>query len=207
MKTGRRLAGTLVLAVICLAAFSDAWGQFTQGPPGNPSAVGITTGSPPPLPVSPHVISPAPSPVSPSMGTADPFGSFYPAPPTGTDLVNSPRLMLSLAGLPPLLDNGERTRLASYLVLSPEQIARMRSLTDSFYRETRNLRYELLRDRIDMRRLFADPRTERSVLLVKQKELSGRWSQLMDALAETVLTARENLTSEQIEKLDRLGTD
>jgi Spy/CpxP family protein refolding chaperone len=122
-------------------------------------------------------------------------------------MINSPRLMLSLQGLPALVDDPGQNGLARYLDLSVEQTAKIRGLTDNFYRETRNLRYEHLRERIDMRKLFADPRADQTALLSKQKELGEGWRQLTDALAKTAIAAREILTAEQIEKLDRVGAD
>ena len=58
-----------------------------------------------------------------------------------------------------------------------------------------------------MRKLFADPHADQAALLSKQKELSAGWRQLTDTLAKTVIAAREILTVEQIEKLDRVGED
>jgi Spy/CpxP family protein refolding chaperone len=141
------------------------------------------------------------------MGAIGSLASSIPVYPTGVEMINSPRLMLSLQGLPALVDDPGRNGLARYLGLSVEQTAKIRDFTDSFYRETRNLRYELLRERIDMRKLFADPHADQAALLSKQKELSAGWRQLTDALAKTVIAAREILTAEQIEKLDRVGAD
>jgi hypothetical protein len=207
MKRSNLLTGPLVLAILCWAVCLDAYGQFTQGPPGNPSAAGITMGSPAPVPVTPHLVTPPPLSAPPPIGAIGPLASSIPARPTGVDMINSPHLMLSILGLPALVDDPGQNGLARYLDLSVEQTAKIRGLTDNFYRETRNLRYELLRERIDMQKLFADPHADQAALLSKQKELGEGWRQLTDALAKTVIAARDILTAEQIEKLDRVGAD
>ena len=92
-----------------------------------------------------------------------------------------------------------------YLGLSKEQLDKMRALRDRFYNETRDLRYDMAEKRIEMRKLFTDPKTDDAALLAKQKELSALHQKLMDKVAQMMLEGRKILTPEQLQKIDRMG--
>jgi len=91
-----------------------------------------------------------------------------------------------------------------YLNLSEEQLARMKELRNHFRDETRDLRYGLAIKRLEMRKLYTDPRTDDSTLFAKQKEISKLRQQLSDKKAQMKIEWRKILTPEQIAKLDRM---
>ena len=93
----------------------------------------------------------------------------------------------------------------AYLGLSKEQIAKMQELRDRFYNETRDLRYEVAQKRLEMRKLFMDPKTDDATLLAKQKEMSALRQKLQDKMAQMMIEGRKILTPEQLQKLDRMG--
>jgi Spy/CpxP family protein refolding chaperone len=93
----------------------------------------------------------------------------------------------------------------AYLGLSKEQIDKMQEMRDSFYNETRDLRYDMAQKGLEMRKLFMDPKTDDATLLAKQKEMSGSRQKLQDKMAQMMIEGRKVLTPEQLQKLDRMG--
>jgi Spy/CpxP family protein refolding chaperone len=91
---------------------------------------------------------------------------------------------------------------AGFLNLTQDQLSKMQDLHNRYYRETRNLRYDLMQRRLEMRRLFLDPKTDSAALLAKQRELSAVRQRLMDAMARMMIDWRAILTPEQVQKLD-----
>ena len=89
-----------------------------------------------------------------------------------------------------------------FLKLSQDQIAKMRALWLRYFADTHNLRYEVMQKRLEMARLFTDPKADSAALLAKQKELSAVKQQLMDRRGQAVIEWRSLLTPEQIQKLD-----
>ncbi len=81
----------------------------------------------------------------------------------------------------------------------------MRALRDRFYNETRDLRYDMAQKRLEMRKLFMDPKTDDATLLAKQKEMSALRQKLQDKMAQMMIEGRKILTPEQLQKLDRMG--
>jgi Spy/CpxP family protein refolding chaperone len=92
-----------------------------------------------------------------------------------------------------------------WLGLSKEQIEKMKALRDRFFSETRDLRYETAQKRLEMRKLFMDPKTDDATLLAKQKEMSALRQKLADKMAQMMIEGRKILTPEQLQKLDRMG--
>ncbi len=90
------------------------------------------------------------------------------------------------------------------LNLSDKQLASMKELRNSFRNETRDLRYNLAIKRIEMRKLFTDPKTDDATLLAKQKEISDLRQQLSEKRAQMRIDWRKILTPEQIMKLDKM---
>ncbi len=80
----------------------------------------------------------------------------------------------------------------------------MRDLRNRFYTDSRDLRYDMLQKRLEMRKLFTDPKTNDAALLAKQKELSALRLKLSDMRAQMMIEGRKILTPEQIQKLDRM---
>ena len=85
------------------------------------------------------------------------------------------------------------------------RLTKMRELRDRFYNETRDLRYDMAQKRLEMRKLFMDPKTDDATLLAKQKEMSGLRQKLQDKMAQMMIEGRKILTPEQLQKLDRMG--
>jgi len=177
MKRGA-LLGLFVLVFISFLACPDAWSQYTQGPPGNPSAAGIMSGTAGPTAPQPRTqVSPMPMPAQGGMPPMA-MGIPYATPDAGG--------------------------IASYLGLTRAQLDKLRDLRTRFYRESRDLRYDFFQKQLEMRKLFADPKVPESKLLEKEKELSPIRQKLMDKVAQTIIEARKVLTPEQMEKLDQL---
>lgn len=97
-----------------------------------------------------------------------------------------------------------RMAFDSRLDLSKEQKDKMRDIWDRYRADTRNLKYDLMERRVEMRRLFTDPKADQASLLAKEKELAGLRQRLMERRAQATLEWRSILTPEQIEKLDRM---
>ncbi len=93
----------------------------------------------------------------------------------------------------------------SYLGLTRDQITKMRDVWARFYLDTRNLRYDLMQKRLEMKRLFTDPKADAAALQAKQRELSAIRQKLMDRRAQAIIEWRSLLTPQQIQKLDILS--
>jgi Spy/CpxP family protein refolding chaperone len=91
-----------------------------------------------------------------------------------------------------------------HLGLTDQQLAKIKELKYSFHNDTRDLRYNLEIKRLEMRKLFTDPKTDDATLLAKQKEIRDLRQQLSDKRDGMKLEWRKILTSEQIAKLDRI---
>ncbi len=86
---------------------------------------------------------------------------------------------------------------------SQEQRAKMREIRDHFWADTHDLRFDMAEKRIEMRKLFTDPKTDDAALLAKQKEIRDIVLKLMDRKAQMKIEWRKVLTPEQIKMLDR----
>jgi len=74
----------------------------------------------------------------------------------------------------------------------------------SFWADTHDLRHDIKMKRVEVRKLFTDPKTDDATLLAKEKELNGLKHQLMDKKAEEKVAWRKILNPEQIQMLDRM---
>ena len=90
------------------------------------------------------------------------------------------------------------------LNLTQDQIGKMRELRKNFWADTHDLRYDIKMKRVEVRKLFMDPKTDDSTLLAKEKELNGLKLTLMDKKAEMKVELRKILTPDQIRILDRI---
>jgi Spy/CpxP family protein refolding chaperone len=93
----------------------------------------------------------------------------------------------------------------SYLKLSKEQMDKMHELRIRFFKETRDMRYELAQKKLEMKKLFTDPKTDDATLLAKEKELNALRAKFMDKMAEMKIEGRKIFTPEQLEKLEILS--
>ena len=95
-------------------------------------------------------------------------------------------------------------RFGSWLNLTQEQRDKMRELRNRYYAETHDLRYDIRIKRVEIQKLFTDPKVDDATLLAKEKELGALKLKLMDRKAEMKLTWRKILTPEQIQKLGQM---
>jgi len=93
---------------------------------------------------------------------------------------------------------------AKYLNLSPEQKEKMKELRTRYHTDTRDLKYAIATKRLEMRKLFTDPKTDDATLQAKQNELNTLRQQLREKKFQKKLEWRKILTPEQITKLDQL---
>ena len=91
-----------------------------------------------------------------------------------------------------------------HLGLSDQQLVKMKELKSRFHADTRDLRYNLEIRRVEMRKLFTDPKTDDETLIAKQKEIRDLRQQLSDKKDGMKLEWRKILTPEQIAKLDKM---
>ena len=121
-------------------------------------------------------------------------------------LIVSMALAAAVYALPPEKGPGSHKKFGfkKYLNLSDEQLAKMKDLRNRFRDETRDLRYSLAIKRLEMRKLFTDPKTDDATLLAKQREISKLRQQLSDKRAQMKIEWRKILTPDQIAKLDRM---
>ena len=94
-------------------------------------------------------------------------------------------------------------RFAKLLNLSPEQKEKAKELRSRYRSETRDLKYNLAAKRLEMRKLFSDPKAEETALLAKQKELDTLCGQLLEKKSQMKMEWRKILTPEQIARLDQ----
>jgi Spy/CpxP family protein refolding chaperone len=80
----------------------------------------------------------------------------------------------------------------------------MREVRNRYYTDTHDLRYDIRIKRLEMQKLFTDPKVDDATLLTKEKELSALKLKLMDRKAEMKLAWRKILTPEQIQKLGQM---
>jgi len=92
----------------------------------------------------------------------------------------------------------------NHLNLTDQQLAKMKELRNRFRADTRDLRYDLKIKRVEMRKLFTDPKTDDETLLAKQKEISELRQQLSEKKGQMKIEWRKILTPAQIAKLDRM---
>ena len=100
---------------------------------------------------------------------------------------------------------GERHAFwARFLSLSDEQKAKIKDIHQRFYSETRGLRYDIMEKRIELKRLFLDPKTDAAAIMAKEHEVSALRQKFHDALFKMAVDWRGVLTPEQLQKLDML---
>ena len=92
----------------------------------------------------------------------------------------------------------------THLDLSKEQRDRIRDVWGRYQADTHDLKYDLMGRRLEMRKLFTDPKADQAALVAKEKELSGLSQKLMERRTQAMLEWRSVLTPEQIRKLDRM---
>jgi len=92
----------------------------------------------------------------------------------------------------------------SRLNLTEDQKEKMKALRQKFWADTHDLRYDIKMKRVEVEKIFTDPKADDATILEKEKELNSLKHQLMDKKAEMKVEWRKILTPEQIQKLDRM---
>lgn len=90
---------------------------------------------------------------------------------------------------------------ARHLNLTPEQIARLQELRESYLRDTLVWRNELVIKRFDFRDMLRNPQTDSQKVLAKQREISELESKIQEKAVLYQLEMRKVLTPEQIKVL------
>jgi Spy/CpxP family protein refolding chaperone len=94
-------------------------------------------------------------------------------------------------------------RCGSFLNLTQEQREKMMQIRKSFWADVHDLKYDIRIKKIEVQKLFTNPKTDDATLLAKEKELNNLKLKLMDRKAEMKVEWRKVLTPAQIEMLDR----
>lgn len=92
-------------------------------------------------------------------------------------------------------------RFSHHLKLTPEQSEKMKEVRNRFWSDTHDLKYDLDIKKLELEKLFTDPKTDNATLLAKEKELNALRLKLMDKMAEMKIEWRKVLTPEQIRML------
>jgi len=98
---------------------------------------------------------------------------------------------------------GHRTwrHLGDRLDLTQEQREKTKEIGNRFRADVHDLRYDLRIKKLEVEKLFTDPKTDDATLLAKEKELNALRLKLMDKRAEMKAEWRKLLTAEQITRL------
>jgi Spy/CpxP family protein refolding chaperone len=88
--------------------------------------------------------------------------------------------------------------------LSKEQKEKAHELEARYYVATRDLRYELEQKKLEMRKLFTDPKAVDAALLAKEQEIGALQQKMFERRAQMKIEWRRILTADQIRELDRV---
>ena len=99
---------------------------------------------------------------------------------------------------------GFHHRFGSWLNLTQEQRDKMRDLRNRYAANTHDLRFDVRIKRLELQKLFTDPKVDDATLLGHEKELNALKLKLMDRKTELKLAWRKILTPEQIQKLGQM---
>jgi Spy/CpxP family protein refolding chaperone len=102
--------------------------------------------------------------------------------------------------------HGKMVWMAHFLNLSKEQLAKSREIWRRYFMETHNLRYAIMAKRVELEKVFTDPKADAATLVAMGKEMSVLRQQLAERRMIAVAEWRSILTPEQIEKIDFLIT-
>jgi Spy/CpxP family protein refolding chaperone len=91
----------------------------------------------------------------------------------------------------------------SFLNLTQEQREKTKEIRSRFRADVHDLKYDIRIKKIEVQKLFTNPKTDDATLLAKEKELNNLKLQLMDKKAEMKVEWRKVLTPAQIQMLDR----
>ena len=100
---------------------------------------------------------------------------------------------------------GHHGHWARLLNLTDEQKAKIKDIHQRFYSETRGLRYDIMEKRIELKRLFLDPKADTNAIMAKEGEKSALQQKLHEAVFKMMVEWRGVLTPEQLQKLDMMS--
>jgi len=89
--------------------------------------------------------------------------------------------------------------------LTADQSTQIQALRDAFLKEIQPLQNDLWTKRTEIQTLWADPKTDPTVITAKQKEIWDLQSQLQEKGANLALNIRNLLTPEQLAQLPASG--
>jgi len=92
--------------------------------------------------------------------------------------------------------------LLGSLDLTKEQAGQLWQMREKHRNDTQALRYEMFQKGLELRKLYADPKTDEALLLAKQKEINALQQKLADKRAQLRFDERKVLTPDQIKKLN-----
>jgi Spy/CpxP family protein refolding chaperone len=90
---------------------------------------------------------------------------------------------------------------AKELNLSPEQIASLQQLRESFFRDTLAWRNDLVIKKFDLQDLLRQPQADVNQVISKQREVSEIESRIQERMVVYQLEMRKVLTPEQVKLL------
>jgi Spy/CpxP family protein refolding chaperone len=93
---------------------------------------------------------------------------------------------------------------AAALNLTPEQIQKMQSLRETYFKETIPLRNEIMSKRIELQTLWVQDNPDQEKILAKQREINAVRTQLQEKATKHRLEMRQVLTPEQRVKVGAL---
>jgi len=91
------------------------------------------------------------------------------------------------------------------LNLSKDQLGKMWQLKEKYHNDTQALRYELFQKSMELKTIYADPKTSDAAILAKQKEVNALRQQMEDKMVQLKLEQRKILTPEQLQKFSEGG--
>ncbi|OPY83965.1 MAG: zinc resistance protein [Syntrophorhabdus sp. PtaU1.Bin153] len=91
------------------------------------------------------------------------------------------------------------------LDLTKEQASQLWQIREKHHSDTRSLRYEMFQKRLELRKLYADPKADEALMLAKQKEINTLQQKMADKRAQLQFEERKVLTPDQIKKLNEMN--
>jgi len=76
--------------------------------------------------------------------------------------------------------SGKNSILLNISTFHQSRRKKMKESRSNYKSETRDLKYDLAAKRLEMRKLFTDPKTDEATLLAKQKELNSLRQQMLE---------------------------
>lgn len=88
------------------------------------------------------------------------------------------------------------------LDLTKAQADQLWQMREKHHTDTQALRYETFQKRLELRKLYADPKADEAIILAKEKELNAVHQKLHEKRVQLRIDERKVLTADQIKKLN-----